>query len=217
MEGWIARWYARTRGADLESFRREATEVADQLPRGAHVLEVAPGPGFFSIELARLGDFRITGLDISQAFVEIARDGARRAGVSVDFRSGNASAMPLAGESFDFVYCSAAFKNFAEPIEALDEMHRVLRPGGRAVIHDLRKDVSLAEIDTYIARSGRKRFDAWLTRWAFRTMLVKRAYTLDALRDLVRHTRFGACQIATDELSFRATFLKPAAVAALAG
>src|SRR6266403_3811528 len=43
---------------------------------GSAVLEVAPGPGFFSIELARLGDFRITGLDISQTLGGFARQNA---------------------------------------------------------------------------------------------------------------------------------------------
>jgi len=132
MEGLVAKWYARTRHHDLEDFRRQAESVASQLRPGAHVLEVAPGPGYFAIELAKLGDFRIAGLDISRTFVEIASLQAVRAGVAIDFRLGNASDMPFGGESIDFVYCSAAFKNFSEPVKALDEMHRVLRPGGRA-------------------------------------------------------------------------------------
>jgi len=217
MEGWIARWYNRTRGADLEDFRRQAQAVAGQLHGGAKVLEVAPGPGFFSVELARLGDFQITGLDISQAFVEIATSHARSAGVQVDFRLGNAAAMPFASESFDFVYCSAAFKNFSEPVQALNEMHRVLRPGGQAVIVDLRKDVSLDDIDAYLKRSGRRGFDAWLSSWAFRGMLIKRTYTLDALRSLAQQSQFGACQIELDQLSFEAKFLKPADAAVRVG
>jgi hypothetical protein len=47
-----------------------------------------------------------------------------------------------------------AFKNFAEPVRALDEMHRVLRPGCEAVVVDLCKDASLDEIDTYVRQSG---------------------------------------------------------------
>ena len=65
MEGWVARWYTRTRRKDMADFRREARTIAKRLNRGSSVLEVAPGSGFFAIELAKLGDFRITGLDIS--------------------------------------------------------------------------------------------------------------------------------------------------------
>src|SRR5215813_3835556 len=95
MEGWVARWYTRTRQNDMEDFRRQAKAIATRLNRGASVLEVAPGPGFFAIELAKLGDFRITGLDISQTLVEIAKQNAVDAGVTIDFRMGNASAMPF--------------------------------------------------------------------------------------------------------------------------
>src|SRR3974390_1334965 len=105
----------------------------------------------------------------------MARENARTAGVQVNFQLGNASAMPFPDASFDFVYCSAAFKNFTEPVKALDEMHRVLRPGGEAVIVDLCKDTPPAEIDRYIDQSERSPLDRWLTRMVFRHMLLKRA------------------------------------------
>jgi len=60
MDGWIARWYARTRENDIEDFRQQARMVASRLSSGARVLEVAPGPGFFSIELSRLGPYTVT-------------------------------------------------------------------------------------------------------------------------------------------------------------
>ncbi|HKM52175.1 MAG TPA: methyltransferase domain-containing protein [Isosphaeraceae bacterium] len=213
MKGWLARWYARTRRNDVEDFRRQAGTVAEHLSRGCNVLEVAPGPGFFAIELAKLGDFKITGLDISRTFVEIAMENARNAGVKIDFRLGNASAMPFAGESFDFIYCSAAFKNFSEPVKALDEMHRVLRPGGEAMVVDLRKDVSLDEIDAYVKQSGRSRIDAWMTSWAFRCMLIKRAYTKDEFSRMAEQSRFGTCQIHVDSISLDTRFMKSAQLA----
>ena len=214
MEGWIARWYTRTRGSDLADFRQQAQMVAARLGGGA-VLEVAPGPGFFAIELAKLGDFKIAGLDISKTFVEIASENARAQGVDIDFRLGNASAMPFADDTFDFVYCSAAFKNFSEPVAALNEMHRVLRPGGEALIVDLRKDVSLDEIDTYVRQSGRKWFDAWMTKWTFRNMLIKRAYTQEQLRQMAGESEFGACDLVLGPIGFEAFFAKaPQAVAA---
>jgi ubiquinone/menaquinone biosynthesis C-methylase UbiE len=218
MEGAVAKWYARTRSKDMEDFRREAQGVASGLSHGARVLEVAPGPGFFSIELAKLGSYAITGLDISRTFVAIASGNARDAGVKVDFEWGNAAAMPFADNSFDCIYCSAAFKNFTEPVKALDEMHRVLRPGGEALIADLRKDATLEDIDRFVKQSGRSMIDAWLTRWTFRHMLLKRAYTQDAFAQMARESRFGACQITADTVGLQVRLLKmPAPTAALAG
>ena len=221
MEGSIARWYNRTRSKDMEDFRREASRIAGHLPEGASVLEVAPGPGFFSIELARLGNlkpgrFKITGLDVSRTFVEIAAENASKAGVAVDFQHGNASAMPFADDSFDFIYCSAAFKNFTEPVKALDEMHRVLRPAGQAVVVDLRKNVSVEDINDFVNRSGRSGFDAWITKWTLRHMLIKRAYTQETLIQMAQQSRFGSCEITTDGLGIELRLAKASLPAARA-
>lgn len=214
MEGWVARWYSRSRGKDMEQFRQAAREVAQKLGDGSRVLEVAPGPGYFAIELAKLGNYRITGLDVSRTLVEIARENARTAGMQVDFQLGNASAMPLGDESFDFVYCSAAFKNFSEPVKALDEIHRVLRPGGEAVIVDLCKEASLAEIDQYIEQSGRSGVDRWLTKMAFRHMLLKRAYTRNDFTRMAEESRFGGCQTNAGSIALEVRFRKPERVIA---
>ena len=217
MEGAIAKWYTRTRSKDLEDFRREARRIAGRLPCGARLLEVAPGPAFFSIELAKLGQYTITGLDVSRTFVEIASKKAHDAGVNVDFQWGNASAMPFADNSFDFIYCSAAFKNFSQPVKALDEMHRVLRLGGEAQIVDLRKDATPEDIDRYVSESGRNWIDSWLTRWTFRHMLLKRAYTEDSFVQMAEQSRFGACQISIHTVGLEVRLEKPAEAASLAG
>ena len=209
MEGWIARWYARTRHNDIEDFREQAAKVAARLQPGSEVLEVAPGPGFFSIELAKRGQFRVAALDLSRTFVEIARGNAAEAGVDVAFHQGNAADLPFPDGSFDFVYSSAAFKNFADPLGALDEMYRVLRPGGEALIIDLRKDVSPGEIDDYISHSGRKGFDAWFTRQAFRHMLIGRAYTTDQFNALAVASKFADCRIEFDSIGMEVTLRRP--------
>lgn len=209
MNGWIAQWYARTRSNDMEDFRLRAKAVKERLRPGSNLLEVAPGPGFFAIELAKLGDFRITGLDISQTFVDIATQNASKAGVDIDFRLGNASTTPFPDSSFDFVYCSAAFKNFSEPIQALNEMHRVLRPGGQALIEDLRRDASLDEINSYIRQSGRKWFDVWMTRWTFRNMLIKRAYSQADFQRMALQSSFAACNVSCTGIGLEVHFQKP--------
>src|ERR1051326_2786891 len=101
MEGPIARWYTRVRGTEpqLLEFRRQAAELTAGLPAGAQVLEVAPGPGYLAVEMARPGRLRVTGLDISRTFVEIAREHAREAGVAVEFRQGDVARMPFGAAS----------------------------------------------------------------------------------------------------------------------
>jgi ubiquinone/menaquinone biosynthesis C-methylase UbiE len=177
MEGAVARWYDRSSRKDMERFQTFAKRLRAVLPQGGDVLEVAPGPGFVAIEMARGGSYRVTGLDVSRTMVELARANAAEAGVDVDFRQGNASAMPFADDSFDLLACSAAFKNFSEPHKALEEMYRVLRPGGTALVLDLRRDVPMSEIRRYFGALDLSTFNRWMTLAAFRFMLLKRAYT----------------------------------------
>jgi ubiquinone/menaquinone biosynthesis C-methylase UbiE len=177
MEGAVARWYAKTTRKDIERFRALARRLRDAFPRGGDVLEVAPGPGYFAIEMARDASHRVTGLDISHTMVDLARRNAADAGVEVDFRRGDASAMPFADNSFDLLTCSAAFKNFTQPHKALEEMYRVLRPGGTALVIDLNKDVPVSEIRKYFAAAGLGTIERWITVATFRFMLLRRAYT----------------------------------------
>ena len=199
MNGFIATWYAKNTQKNIEAYRRLAQLVAERVSEGATILELAPGPGYLSIELAKMGNYHIVGLDISPTFVEIAQAKAKEAAVDIDFRQGNASHMPLADDLFDFIVCSAAFKNFSEPVLALDEMFRVLKPGGKALIIDLRPDASIEEIETHIredmALTG---INSLLTKWAFKSMLLNRAYTKDEIRQFASRSNFKTCTIEND-------------------
>lgn len=194
MEGVIAGWYAKNTGRDLSPFRALAARLAERLAPGAKILEIAPGPGYLAVALARFGRYHITGLDISRSFVTIATENAAKAGVAVDFRVGDTAAMPFADASFDFIVCRAAFKNFTDPMQALREMHRVLKPAGYALIIDLRKDASSAAIDREVRNLP------WLGR-AMTAAILKyalrpRAYTLADMRGMAAAV-FRGCEIET--------------------
>lgn len=198
MEGPIATWYANTTKSQMPDFQRLAYLISETAPQGGKALEVAPGPGYLAIELARLGRQSVVGLDISASFVRIARQKAAAAGVHVDFQQGNASQMPFGGNSFDFIVCRAAFKNFADPIGALNEMYRVLKPGGQAIINDLRNDASETEVNRHVDSMGLSAVSSLFTKGAFKFMLLKRAYTTDAFQALVAQSRFGSADIQRD-------------------
>lgn len=207
MEGAVARWYARNTARDVRRFDAAARIVAERTGAGAAVLEVAPGPGYLAIEIARSGR-KVTGLDISKSFVEIARRNADQAGVTADFRHGNASAMPFASDAFDFVICMAAFKNFTDPLGALNEMYRVLRPGGEASILDLRREASLEDINTEVADMRLSAWNSLMTRWIFRFGLLKRAWTRESLDRLAKESNFHHCEISTVGIGFHLRLVK---------
>jgi ubiquinone/menaquinone biosynthesis C-methylase UbiE len=210
MEGRTARWYARQRGSDsqLVEYRRQATRLTEGLPDGARILEVAPGPGYHAIETARRG-FQVTTVDISHTFVEIARENAQRAGASIDVRHGDVSNLPFDADSFDLVVCQAAFKNFTQPVRALDEMYRVLRAGRTAVIQDLCRDASGSAIDEEVHGMRLSPVNALMTTFTLR-MLRRRAYSRATFQRLAAESAFRTCDIELDGISIEVRLTKPA-------
>jgi ubiquinone/menaquinone biosynthesis C-methylase UbiE len=103
--------------------------------------------------------------------------------------------MPFKAASFDFVICKSALKNFSRPVEALNEMHRVLRPGGVGLIQDLRGGSTRAEIDAAVDAMGLPWLDRAMTRWTFHNMLIKRAYAPADMRALVAQSAFKESRI----------------------
>jgi ubiquinone/menaquinone biosynthesis C-methylase UbiE len=196
MEGPVARWYARVRGSNsqLEMYRKQALQLTGGLAAGANVLEVAPGPGYLAVEMARTGRIHVTGLDISRTFVQIASENARTAGVSVDFRQGDAAKMPFEAESFDLVLCQAAFKNFTLPRTALAEMHRVLRTGGTALIQDMSREATHADIEDEVNGMQLGWLGAFMTKATLES-LRNRAYSSAKLEKLVAESPLRAGEI----------------------
>ncbi|GAB3425872.1 class I SAM-dependent methyltransferase [Flindersiella endophytica] len=210
MEGPIARGYAKLRASasQLEAVRKSAEQLAAELPAGADVLEIAPGPGYHAVELARRG-LNVVGLDISHTFVQIAGDYARKEAVRVDFHQGNAADLPFGDGSFDLIVCQAAFKNFTEPLKTLNEMHRVLRPGATAVIQDMRKEATNADIDAEVRGMGAGRLSAFFARTAL-TGLRHRAFSRERFETLAAQSAFGGCEIHSEGIGMEIRLTKPA-------
>jgi ubiquinone/menaquinone biosynthesis C-methylase UbiE len=195
MEGMVAKWYAANTAEVMNEYVALAQRIAGQVPEHSSVLEVAPGPGYFCIELARRGSYAISGLDISQTFVKMAAKKAAEAGARVNFTQGSASNMPFPRDSFDFLLCRAAFKNFAKPVSALQEMCRVLKPGGRGLIIDLKRDANPGEISRHVDAMGLSAVNRVLTKLAFRTMLLKSAYSKEQFERMLEQARFSGVQV----------------------
>jgi len=209
MEGVVARWYTglRSSARQIAEYRQQAAELTKDLPAGARILEVAPGPGFLAIEIARLGRFQVTGLDISHTFVQIETENAKKAGVEVDFNQGDAAVMPFAADSFDLIACQAAFKNFNHPESALDEMYRVLRSGGTAVIQDMSPEATHTDIELEVRKMELNWVSSFMTKSTLEG-LRRRAYSPARFRSLVAESKFGTCGIQTEGIGLEVRLKK---------
>lgn len=104
-----------------------------------NVLDVACGTGDMVVGLAKQG-CTVTGIDISEEMLAIARRKTAAAAPHLSpptFHLGDAEALPFSDDTFDAVTCAFGVRNFVHLEQGLREMHRVLRPGGRAVVLEL--------------------------------------------------------------------------------
>ncbi len=106
-----------------------------QISEYDHILDIAAGsgePGLTIAELAKKG--KVTGADLSEKMLQIAQSKARKKGLrNYDILVADASELPFADNSFDKISCRMGFMFFPDMQLASDEMHRVLKPGGRIV------------------------------------------------------------------------------------
>ena len=134
------------------------------LGEGDTVLDVACGPGNFTREFARAvgGGGLALGIDGSRTMLERGGEELRRAdpGNLVLIR-GDATALPFRDGSVDACCCFAALHLFSDPFRALDEMRRVLRPGGRiALMTSVRRELTLRPLKPVLERaSGMRIFE----------------------------------------------------------
>ena len=124
------------RGPGMEEEIRIARLLLGLSP-GDRALDIACGPGNFSRAFASaVGESGlVVGLDASRTMLERGAEDLRRSGLgNLVLVRGDATALPFVDGSFDAVCCFAALHLFADPLAGLDEMTRVLEPGGRIAL-----------------------------------------------------------------------------------
>ena len=125
----------------LEFYRRRTAEVCaafllPHLQPGAAVLDMGSGPGTITVGLARRAG-TVVGVDTSAEMIESARSLAAESGVgNARFKAGSVYELPFDDRSFDVVYAHQLLQHLSDPVRALREARRVLRPGGLVAVRD---------------------------------------------------------------------------------
>jgi ubiquinone/menaquinone biosynthesis C-methylase UbiE len=123
-----------------------------------HALEIGTGPGHEGLEwLMKTEDTTLAGMDISRDMVALAKKNALLCGLEdrAEYRVGDPHHIPYARESFDAVFSIGSWHEWSLPNAVFDEINRVLRPGGKYFICDLRRDMNpLTKCFNYLCRLG---------------------------------------------------------------
>jgi ubiquinone/menaquinone biosynthesis C-methylase UbiE len=172
-------------------YRRFARKVAGISPAGIRVLDIGTGSGHLAIELAGArSEWRITGIDISEDMLRLARQNATRGGLanSIDFRQASSAALPFADGYFPLVTSVASLHLWTDPLKVFREIDRVTSPGGYCLIWD---NLRLTMLGPFLSLLGRamgmnapqRRLWMQATRSAYTIGEVKAMLRESALKD----------------------------------
>jgi ubiquinone/menaquinone biosynthesis C-methylase UbiE len=165
--------------------------VADHVEhycRAGSILDIGTGPGWLLVALRRsLPELELVGVDISPAMVATAQENIKRAGydAAIDLRVAAAEALPFPDESFDAVVSTGSLHHWNHPLAALNEVHRVLKTGGYALVYDL-----VRKLPPSVAEAARRKFGSLRTRMLWLHSFEEPFYSPQDMEALVPTTSF---------------------------
>ncbi|MEW6347788.1 MAG: class I SAM-dependent methyltransferase [Thermodesulfobacteriota bacterium] len=188
------------------SYDLTAEDILAYCARGK-ILDIGTGPGRLLLSLHRRSpQLELVGIDLSQAMVRKAEGHIRAAGFAESIRVEQADAkhLPFDDQSFDTVVSTGSVHHWKTPEQAIDEVYRVLKPGGWALLYDVAADTPKEVLTQCAADFGRVGvFLLWLHSFE------EPFYTRDALEGLGTASRFTNVSTAWVGVLCRLAMRKP--------
>jgi ubiquinone/menaquinone biosynthesis C-methylase UbiE len=185
-------------------------ETGDILLNGSvsgRALEVGSGPGYLGLEwLLQTSATRLVGLDISPDMVAIARNHTRELGLAgrAEHLLGSADALPFEDNAFDAVFTSRSLHEWLNPCRIFAELWRVVKPGGKLYVSDLRRDLSRSACNFL-----EQRVNSDVIRETLRAS-IGAAYTMAEVLALLTMAELAGCEVVETSFGLRVTGMKPA-------
>ena len=168
-------------------------------------LEIGPGPGYLGLEwLKNTQGTTLKGLDISEDMVALAQRNAEACGMSgrAEYVRGNAAKLPFSDESFDAVFTASSLHEWSEPEETLREAWRILKPGGRLLVMDFRRDMfPVLKWLLWLVAKPKEIRPGLLTS-------LRAAYTPEEAKVLIREAGLLSCEIEASQAGLKVTGTK---------
>lgn len=132
-------WYQTKLGAFVDQVETKAVFDLFQPQPGEKILDLGCGTGNFSIKLAQKG-CQVTGIDISETMLERAAEKANKLDLDINFIKTDALNLEFEANHFDSVFSMAALEFIEDLKKAVQEMKRVVKPGGKILLGTIRKE-----------------------------------------------------------------------------
>jgi len=155
-------------------------------------LEIGSGPGYLGLEwLKKTRGTSLKAVEISQNMISLARKNAEEYGLSlrVEYKNGRAEDIPFEDETFDAVFSNGSMHEWSEPEKAFNEIHRVLKTGGRFYISDLKRNMN--PLVAWFMKISVKPPEI---RPGLKTSIAA-AYTKNELEEMLARTKLKSAQV----------------------
>jgi len=159
------------------------------------ILEIGPGPGYNGLEwLKKTENTELVGLEISNNMIKMAEKNANEYGFSnrVSYVIGNCLEMPFEANYFDAVISNGSLHEWENPIKAINEIYRVLKPNSYFCITDMRRNVSpLLKLLVYFSTKPKEMRPGFISS-------LNASYTADELNSIINLSNFKQFNIVKD-------------------
>lgn len=169
-------WFETPIGRFVEAREVECALSLIPINLGKNILDVGCGTGRFSIRMSLLG-YQVTGIDLSEKMLAIAENKAKIARSDIKFLNMDIYQLKFPDNYFDGVVSMALFEFIQDPVKALEECFRVVKPGGYVMIGTITADSSWGK--EYISHMNRE--DSVFRNASFKTREEMKSFFTDHL------------------------------------
>jgi predicted transcriptional regulator YdeE/ubiquinone/menaquinone biosynthesis C-methylase UbiE len=192
-----------------ESYAKKSSQTQEIIKFGitrGPALEIGPGSGCLGLEwLKRTENSSLTGLEISAEMVKLAENNAAEYGFlneRAKYLAYISKTLPFEDNSFEAVFSNNSLHDWSEPTVMFNEIHRVLKPGGRYYISDLRWDMK-PMVKCYLKLFNPKELQINLVT------SPKKTYSEKEINDILVKTKLSGSRISSKPFQLTITGMKP--------
>jgi len=208
-EGIQGEFDVQTYNSMMRSLRDRGWMETDHIIRSgiAHglALEIGPGPGYLGLEwLKKTESTMLLAVEISPEMTKIAERNAREYGLEgrVKYVKGDAHQIPFDDNTFDGVFTNGSLHEWSQPIRVFDEVYRVLKPGAKCFISDMRRDMN-----PLVRRFMKLMVKPKEIRPGFISSM-NASYTIDEIRSILNQSNLKESIVAKTFMGFEITGMK---------